>query len=123
MMVKRGQNLTKIKTISSPIRILLFLLIVFNLADIATTVYGFSLGAGELNPLFQRKSFITTESLMIKIVLSIVFTSVFTVSYRLCAREGFDKGKWMLNIILVILAGIYSVVLVNNLAAITMALR
>lgn len=124
MIIKRGKDLTKIRTISSPIHILLFLLFVLNLADIATTIYGFSLGAGELNPLFQGKSIITTGSLITKICLTLIFISIFTMSYKLCPQKYFAEGRWILNTNLVIVVGMYLGVVINNLTLIiAMVLR
>jgi len=97
---------------------LLFLLVALNLADIITTIYGISLGGSELNPLFPGESFITRESLIIKICLVIVYAGIFIVSYKLCKKESFIKGLWVLNIQLLVLVGIYIVVVGNNLLGI-----
>ena len=79
---EEGESLVKSK--------LLFLLIALTLADVVTTIYGLSIGGRELNFLFPGESFITKESLTIKICLSIIFVGIFTVTYRLCLKEGFS---------------------------------
>lgn len=91
---------------------LLVLLVALNLADLATTLYGLRLGGTELNPLFSR------ESAPFKICIVSVYAGLFTAAYRLCLKEGFSKGLWILNVNLLILIGIYLVVVGNNLVGI-----
>lgn len=103
-------------------------MLALNLADIATTLYGFSLDASEIrgysidvnesNQFFPGKSFITRESLFIKVCLSIVYVGIFIAAYRLCIKEGLSKGLWILNATLFILIGIYTVAVANNLLGI-----
>ena len=85
-----------------------------NLADIVTTVYGFSLDVGELNFLFPGKSFIAIELLTIKVCLLCIYLGLFVLTYRFCLRNTFPKGTLVLNIELAALLCIYSVVVVNN---------
>ena len=96
----------------------LLVLITLNITDIVTTIYGLSLGGSELNPLFPGESFITRESLATKICLPIIETVLFFITYRLCQKEGFSKGLWILNIQLLALIGIYAFVVGNNLTGI-----
>ena len=100
---------------------LLGLLVALNSTDIITTVYGLSLGAGEFNPLFPGDSFVTRESLIIKIGLPLVYIGLFNVSRALCKKESYSKGFWLLNINLLFLVGFYTIVVTNNLLGIIMA--
>jgi len=100
---------------------LLGLLVALNSTDIITTVYGLSLGAGELNPLFPSDSFVTRKSLNIKICLPLIYTGLFTITYSLCKKENYSKGLWLLNINLLLLVGSYTIVVTNNLLGIIMA--
>jgi len=118
---KEGENLKKCE-------LLPLLVVALNLVDIVTTIHGFSLDgieirgysldASEGNLLFPGKSFIARESLFIKVCLSIVYAGAFIAAYRLCMKESFSKGLWILNITLVVLIGIYAVVVANNLLGI-----
>ncbi|MBZ9569432.1 hypothetical protein KJA16_00735 [Patescibacteria group bacterium] len=112
---KEGENLNK-KFVW-----LLGLLVALNSTDIITTVYGLSLGAGEFNPLFSGDSFVTKESLIIKIGLPLVYSGFSTITYGLCKKENYSKGFWLLNINLLFLVGFYTIVVTNNLLGIIMA--
>lgn len=91
---------------------LLSTLITLNVADVITTLYGFSLGAAELNPLFS-------EGLIpAKILMTIVYTALFTIAYKWCQKKDVAKGLLVLNINLTVLVAIYVVVLVNNFVVI-----
>jgi len=92
--------------------ILLITLITLNVADVASTLHGFSLGATELNPLFS------VELIPAKLVVSLVYAGLFVLAYNLCVKEGFSKGLHVLNITLFGLVGIYIAVVANNLTGI-----
>lgn len=99
-------------------RKILLLLVILNLADIVTTVYGLSRGGNEINPLFSGNPFINIESLTIKIGLPLVYIGVFTVTSKLCKKKEFSKGLWLLNINLLFLVGFYLIIVANNLLGI-----
>jgi len=104
---KEGERMKK--------RRLLFLLVGLNIVDLVTTVYGFSIGGVELNPLFPGTSFASKESLIIKICLPFIYSALFTVTHRLCEKEHFSKGLRLLNFKLTVLVGYYVIVISNNL--------
>ena len=90
-------------------QVFLLLLIVLNLADVATTFYGLSIGGSELNPLFKP------EGLSIKLALPIIYAFLFLVCHRFCLKLGFMKGLRILDVKLAVLIIIYMIVVANNL--------
>lgn len=92
--------------------LLLIVLVILNLADIATTFYGLSIGGSELNPLFQP------EGVPIKIALPLMYAFLFLGSYQFCQKSRFKKGLKTLDINLAILIIIYVLVVANNLIGI-----
>ena len=95
--------------------LLLLILVILNLADVATTFYGLSIGGTELNPLFQP------EGLPIKLALPFLYAFLFLATYHLCRKQSFVKGLWILDVNLVILIIIYLAVVMNNLVGIMRA--
>lgn len=89
--------------------VLLVTLITLNVADVATTLHGLSLGAAELNPLFS------VELIPAKLAASLIYAGLFVLAYNLCTKEGFSKGLHVLNVTLFGLVGIYIAVVTNNL--------
>ena len=111
--------------------LLLFLVIVLNFADVATTIYGFRyLGAmdhvevKERNPLqsWIQEDSILMEKLPIKLLMPLVYAVAFLICYYYCLRIGFIKGLKILRITLVGLFVIYVVVVANNLIQIARVL-
>ena len=96
-----------------PVKIILLITIIaLNVADIATTFCGLSLGATELSPLFS------VEAIPVKIVLTFLYAGLFVLAYNLSMKEGSSKGLHVLNITLFGLVGVYAVVVANNLVGI-----
>lgn len=104
-------------------RILLLLLVTLNVADLITTIYGLSLGASELNPLFPEMPFTSKESLITKIGLPFLYSGLFLITSWLYKKERFLKGLQLLKINLLVLVGVYLIVVTNNLLGIILALR
>lgn len=94
--------------------ILLITFIALNVADIATTLCGLSLGATEFNPLFSVKA------ITFKLAVTLLYAGLFVLTYNLSMKESFSKGLRVLNINLLVLVGIYVVVVANNLVVITL---
>ena len=92
--------------------LLLIALFVLNVADVATTFYGLSIGGKELNPLFRL------QRLDVKISLPFIYGLFWLVSYALCERHGFKRGLSILNINLVLVTLIYALVVINNIIGI-----
>lgn len=90
--------------------ILLITLAILNVADVATTLYGFSIGASELNPLFS------VNLIPYKLLLTVVYAGIFVLAYKFCTTKNVPKGLLVLNVNLLALVGIYTAVIVNNLA-------
>jgi len=97
---------------------LLFLLLVLDIADVITTIYGLSIGAKESNPLFPGDSFLTIESVILKIGLVLAFCVSFTVAYRAFLKRDFSTGLKILSVNLFVLVGFYAFVVTNNLLVI-----
>jgi hypothetical protein len=95
---------------------LLFLLVALNIADLITTVYGFTLGASELNPLFPGKSFATLELLIIKLWLPCGFLCSFTLAERF--SKDFPAGELMIKISLGVLLCLCACIVTNNIVGI-----
>jgi len=92
---------------------LLITLITLNVADVATTLHGFSIGAAELNPLFS------VNLIPLKLLLTVVYAGIFVAAYKFCAAKNVPKGLLALNVNLLVLVGIYTAVIVNNLTILT----
>lgn len=97
---------------------LLFLLLALNIVDLATTVYGFSIGGSELNPLFPGNSFVTKKSLLVKTYLPLIYSILFMAAYKISTKAKLSKGLWFLKINLMILVGFYIATVGNNLLGI-----
>jgi len=88
---------------------LLAFLFTLNLADAATTLYGLSLGATELNPLFR------VQSLWGKLVAPVFFAVLWLFLYAYCDTQGYVKTKLTLKTLLAVVLGLYLFVVCNNL--------
>ena len=93
--------------------IALMVLVALVIADIVTTLIGFSHGATDLNPLYHAQGLVAF--LVGKVATLLIALPVYVVSYRyLKARfPAYAKGVWLA---LAFLIGFYSVVLLNNLS-------
>jgi len=88
---------------------LLTLLFTLNLADAATTLYGLSRGATELNPLFD------VQTLEGKVVAPALFAVLWMLTFAYCDRQGHERLKAVLKALLAILLTLYAIVVCNNL--------
>ncbi|MCZ2845627.1 MAG: DUF5658 family protein [Candidatus Bathyarchaeota archaeon] len=117
-MTRRGKYTKKKEGDRMERQKLLFLLLALNIVDLVTTVYGFSLGASEFNPLFPGDSFATKKSLLIKTYLPLIYSLLFMAAHKLSTKAKLSKGLWFLKIKLMVLVGFYIVVVSNNLLGI-----
>jgi len=92
---------------------MLTLLFALNLADAATTLYGLSHGAVELNPLFDA------QALEGKIAVPVLFAGIWLFTYAYCDKHGYEKLKAVLKALLAVLLGLYTIVVCNNLLQLT----
>ena len=90
------------------------ILIVLNILDLITTIYGLSIGRTELNHYFYPSG----QSMPIKIALPILYLLIFHITDRFCHTKGYKLGLKILkgNILFVVL--IYFGLIINNLIVI-----
>jgi len=94
---------------------LLATLFMLNLADAATTIYGLSQGATELNPLYNP------QNLQGKISAPIILATTWIPTYAYCRKRNFKKAKRLLEILLLSLVSLYVAVVYNNLIQLAFA--
>jgi len=89
------------------------ILIVLNTLDAIITIYGLSIGLGELNQIFPPAG-----NLNIKIALPFLYLAFFFITSKLCKLQDLRIGLKILKINVSCLIALYSAILVNNLICI-----
>ena len=90
------------------------ILIILNIFDVITTVYGLSIGGSELNHIFPP----ATKTMPIKIALPFLYLALFFIASKLCHKESFKMGLVVLKSNVVSLVVLYFAIIVNNLIVI-----
>jgi len=90
------------------------ILIVLNILDAITTIYGLSIGLGELNHIFPPVG----KQLPIKIALPFLYLAFFFITSKLCKLQDLTIGLKILKINVSCLVALYSAILINNLICI-----
>ena len=91
-------------------------LIVLNIFDAITTVYGLRMGRTELNHVFP----LVEKTMPIKIALPFLYLALFYITSKLCHKEGIKGGLKILKINVAFLVVFYSAIIINNLIVIFM---
>ena len=90
------------------------ILIILNIFDVITTVYGLSIGGSELNHIFPP----ATKTMPIKIALPFLYLALFYLASKLCNKEGFKMGLVILKWNSIFEVVFYFAIIVNNLIGI-----